>query len=116
VQLPIKQQKAQIEVCAKPHSLRRKTNMSQELNLSKEEKAALDRIEAEVTGARTRAVGGVEASAFDLGDLCKKYQAIRGPLEILVKLVKKIPGIGAKIAAALEFLMSLADIACPVNP
>jgi recombinational DNA repair protein RecR len=36
-------------------------------------------------------------------------------LEILVKLVKKIPGIGVKIAAALEFLMGLADIACPVG-
>ena len=88
--------------------------MSQQLNLSKEETAALDRIEAELTGSSTRA-GGAAASALALGDLCKKYQAIRASLEILIKLVKKIPGVGAKIAAALEFLMGLADIACPVN-
>lgn len=87
--------------------------MAQELVLTKDEEAALERIDATVRGSVTRA-GGAEAAALDLGDLCKKYQAIRGSLEILVKLVKKIPGIGAKIAAAIEFLMGLADIACPV--
>ena len=86
--------------------------MSQELNLSKEETTALDRIDAELTGSFER---GAKAAALDIGELCKKYKAIRASLEILVKLVKKIPGIGGKIAAALEFLMGLADIACPVG-
>jgi hypothetical protein len=88
--------------------------MAQNLNLSTEENAALDRIDAELAGTSVSARAGAKAEALDIGDLCKKYQAIRSSLEILVKIVKKIPGIGGKIGAALEFLMSLADIACPV--
>lgn len=89
--------------------------MAQNMNLSTEESAALDRIEAELAGTSVT-TAATKAAALDIGDLCKKYQAIRGSLEVLVKIVKKIPGIGGKIGAALEFLMSLADIACPVNP
>jgi hypothetical protein len=85
--------------------------MSQELSLTKEEAEALARIDAELKGGSAALAG---AEALDLGELCKKYHAIRGSLETLIKLVKKIPGVGAKIAAALEFLMGLADIACPV--
>jgi len=81
--------------------------MSEAISLSKEETAALESIDAALS--RTSGTEGL-----DLGDLCKKYQAIRGPLELLIKIVKKIPGIGARVAAALEFLMGLADIACPV--
>jgi hypothetical protein len=36
-------------------------------------------------------------------------------LEILLKIVRKIPGIGGKIAKVIEFLMGIADIACPVQ-
>jgi hypothetical protein len=87
--------------------------MAQELNLTTEETSALDQIDTELRGLSVR-VTGAKASALDIGDLCKKYQAIRGALVILVKIAKKIPKIGEKVAAALEFLMSLADIACPV--
>jgi uncharacterized protein (DUF1684 family) len=86
--------------------------MSQEVKPNPEESAALDQIAATVGGAQ--AVAGADALHFDLGDLCKKYQAIKASLEILLKFIKKIPVYGAKIAAAIEFLMSLADIACPV--
>jgi hypothetical protein len=48
--------------------------MSQELNLSKEEATALDRIEAELTGSVAQ---GAKAAALDIGELCKKYKAIR---------------------------------------
>lgn len=85
--------------------------MAQELNLTKEETSALDRIDAElqsVTSDRAKAV------ALDLKDLCEKYHAIRKWLEILVEGLKKLPGPAKKIAAVIEFLMGLADLACPV--
>jgi len=84
--------------------------MSQELKLTEEEVAALDRIEAELKGT----AGAKAFAAASVGDLCKKYHALKSSLEILVKILKKIPGFGAKAAAALEFLMGLADIVCPV--
>ena len=83
-----------------------------ELKLNSEETKALDRIEAELKGFSPRAK--TIAGAEDVGDLCAKYQSIRAYLLILIKIVKKIPVYGAKIAAALEFLMSLADAVCPV--
>jgi len=88
--------------------------MSQELKPSPEESAALARIDAELKGAGAGAMVEAKAAALDLGDLCKKYHALRQSLEILLKFIKKIPVYGAKIAAVIEFLMGLADIACPV--
>jgi hypothetical protein len=88
--------------------------MSQELKPNTEEAAALDRIDAELKGTGTNAVTAAGAAALDLGDLCKKYQSLKGSIEILLKFIKKIPGVGGKIAAVIEFLMGLADIACPV--
>ena len=83
-----------------------------ELKLNTEEIAALDNIEAELKGFSPRAK--TMAAAEDVADLCKKYHAIRAYLLILIKIVEKIPVYGAKIAAALKFLMSLADSVCPV--
>ena len=88
--------------------------MAQELKLSTEETAALDRIDAELKGSSMSATAGAKEAALDVGDLCKKYRALRASLVILVTIVKKIPIYGGKIAAAIEFLMSLADMACPV--
>jgi len=90
--------------------------MAQNLNLSTEENAALDRIDAELAGTSVTAGAVARTEALDLENLCKKYQAIRSSLQVLVNIVKKIPGIGGKIGTAFEFLMGLADIACPVNP
>jgi len=83
--------------------------MAQEMKFTKEQAAALDRIEAKLTGPQAKTV-----AAFDAGDLCKKYQSIRKDLLILITILKLIPKVGAKAAAALEFLMSLADKLCPV--
>ena len=85
--------------------------MAEQMQLSSEETAALDRIDAELAGFSTRAATAAEG----VGDLCDKYHTIRGPLLILIKIVKKIPVYGSKIAAALEFLMGLADAVCPVG-
>jgi hypothetical protein len=86
--------------------------MSQTLNLSNEETDALDRIDAELQSVSTAT--GAKAAALGVEDLCEKYHAIRKWLELLVEGLKKLPGPAKKIAAAIEFLMSLADIACPV--
>ncbi|HZI85248.1 MAG TPA: hypothetical protein VFD48_00330 [Pyrinomonadaceae bacterium] len=85
--------------------------MSTELvKLNAEEAAALDRIDAELKAAPATGPGVAAAST----DLCKKYHTLKGPLQILVKLLRKIPGFGGKAADALEFLMSIADSFCPV--
>ena len=81
-----------------------------EMKLTNEETAALDRIEAELTGPRAKAMAA-EGGGKD--DLCDKYRSIRAALLILIKILKKIPVVGPKAAAALEFLMSLADAVCP---
>jgi hypothetical protein len=78
--------------------------MTETINLSAKEKSALDTIDAEVG-----ALGG----GLDAGELCKRYQAIRSALLILIAILKKIPKFGTQAAAALEFLMSLADALCP---
>jgi len=85
--------------------------MAEELKLTNEEAAALDQIESVLQKRETTA----SAEALDTGDLCDKYHSIRAALLILIKVLKKIPGVGAKAAAALEFLMGLADQVCPVT-
>jgi len=87
--------------------------MAEELKLTDEETAALDRIETELKGPGARATEVTAKAAFDSGDLCEKYRAIRDALKILVKLLRKIPKIGPKAADAIEFLMGLADAVCP---
>jgi hypothetical protein len=85
--------------------------MAQELNLTREETAALDRIEAELKGSPAKATAAI--ASLDTSELCDKYHSIRAALLILIKILKKIPVVGPKAAAALEFLMSLADAVCP---
>jgi hypothetical protein len=85
--------------------------MAEEMKLTNEEAAALDQIDNVLQKRQTtRAV-----EAPDATDLCDQYHSIRGALLILVKVLKKIPGFGAKAATALEFLMGLADTVCPVT-
>jgi hypothetical protein len=85
--------------------------MAEEIKLTNEEAAALDQIDSVLQ--KGKAAGSAEA--LNTSELCDKYHSLRGSLLILVKILKKIPGFGAKAAAALEFLMSLADAVCPVS-
>jgi hypothetical protein len=84
--------------------------MAQEIELKQEEREALDLIDSELRGRPAKGVG-----LADIGDLCQQYQKLRPTLAILIQIVKKIPGIGARIATVLEFLMGIADLACPVQ-
>ncbi len=55
----------------------------------------------------------VDAAALpNLGELCKKYNQIKGTLELALKGIEKIPFVGKKVAKAVRFLMSVADFAC----
>lgn len=85
--------------------------MAEEIKLTNEEAAALDQIDSILQKGKPAA----SADALNTSELCDKYHSLRGALLILVKVLKKIPGFGAKAAAALEFLMSLADTVCPVS-
>lgn len=89
--------------------------MSTEVKPNAEEMTAFDRIDTELKQfQRATSEGAKSLTASDLGDVCKVYQKLKGPLEILVKFLKKIPGFGTKAAAAIEFLMGIADAVCPV--
>lgn len=85
--------------------------MEQELKLSREEEAALEQID-EITSPQ--GTTGTRAAALEVGDLCEKYKAIKGALKILVGILRRLGPVGKKAADAIEFLMGLADIACPV--
>ena len=85
--------------------------MSTEVKPNSEEKAAIDRIDAELYKLRSMPETKSLTEA-DLGEICKIYQTIRGPLEILVAFLKKLPG-GATAAGVIEFLMKIADAVCP---
>jgi hypothetical protein len=67
--------------------------------------AALDRAAAGVTGPKLR--------RGDASSLCDQYKKIKQYIVIALPLIKKIPVVGAKIAAILEFLMKIADTVCP---
>jgi hypothetical protein len=77
-----------------------------EQKLTNEETAALNRIEAELNQTRAIADGSAQ-------DLCKIYSSLKPALEVLVKFLEKIPGFGKKAAAAIAFLMKIADTLCP---
>jgi hypothetical protein len=80
--------------------------MSTEFDISKEETSALDRAVSALQQTR-------DAESLDLGNLCEKYRDLRPTIVIIVKLVRKFPGIGPKVATVIEFLMGIADVACP---
>ena len=82
--------------------------MSQEMNLSEEESRALEQLDQ--LSAAPEATRGLP----NIGDLCQKYQSLKPTLQILVRVLRRIPGIGGRAASALEFLMSIADTACAI--
>jgi hypothetical protein len=49
-----------------------------------------------------------------IGDLCKQYHKIEPILKKVLPFIRLIPKIGKTAADAIEFLMGIADIACPV--
>ncbi len=49
-----------------------------------------------------------------IGDLCKQYHKIEPILKKVLPFVRLIPKVGKTAADAIEFLMGIADIACPV--
>lgn len=67
--------------------------------------AALDEVEQHVN----RSASGKAALA---GNVCDEYRRLRPSLEKIVTFVRLIPVYGPKIAAALQFLMGLADSLC----
>ena len=72
--------------------------------------AALDKIENTVLAPREAAI-----AVPDMASLCGTYRTIRPLLETALPLVKQIPVVGAKIANAISFLMTLADLAYPTT-
>jgi hypothetical protein len=82
-------------------------NIEEELHMATEKKmlAALDAAVAAVTGPKLRRA---DASA-----LCDEYKKIKKWIAIFLPLIGKIPVIGPKIVAIVEFLMSIADTICP---
>ena len=46
-------------------------------------------------------------------DLCKTYNSIKGPLGILLPVIKLIPIYGTAVASGLQILMGIADKLCP---
>jgi hypothetical protein len=67
--------------------------------------SALDRISTELSTPRKS----------DLGSLCATYRTIKPFLAGVIFLVERIPKVGKKIADAIRFLMSVADVACPAG-
>jgi hypothetical protein len=49
-----------------------------------------------------------------IGDLCKQYHTIEPVLKKVLPFIRLIPKIGKTAAEAIEFLMGIADMACPV--
>ncbi len=92
--------------------------MSSEVKPNAEVRAALDRIDAELKQFQSSTAAGAKGlTASDLGEVCKIYHTIKGPLEIVIQFLKQspspFPGAGT-LALALEFFIKIADAACPV--
>lgn len=70
---------------------------------------ALEQIDSEIGGMG----GGAAADALDRNQLCEQYRRIKPLLETAIRLVQAIPVYGPRIAAAIRFLMTIADQVCP---
>lgn len=66
---------------------------------------ALDQITAELEKPRKA----------DLGQVCATYKVIKPFLQGVLFLIEKIPVVGKKIAGAIRFLITVADLACPAT-
>lgn len=69
-----------------------------------------DHLAKQLSAAHTGAAAGV-----NIGDLCKQYHKIQPTLKLLLPFVKLIPKVGKTAAQAIEFLMGIADMSCPIE-
>ena len=68
--------------------------------------------EAAMVNALNKAAASVGRPSLQRADhaaLCDEYKKIRKWIVLALPLIKKIPVIGGKIAAVLQFLMMIAD-------
>lgn len=70
--------------------------------------SALDSIDTQLSASHAGIAGALDGS-----QLCEQYKRIRGLLEAIIPVIRRIPVWGDKLAAALTFLMHLADTVCP---
>ena len=56
--------------------------------------------------------GGAHTASLTIPDPCAAYDKIRDILPSLIKLAKKVPVVGKRIAAALELLQAIGDKCC----
>jgi len=50
---------------------------------------------------------------FDPKELCKLYQKVKGPLNVVLPWIEKIPVYGKAAVSAIRLLMQIADNLCP---
>jgi hypothetical protein len=70
-----------------------------------------DQLAHELSAAKT---GSSAVAKAGIGDLCQKYHKIEPILRKVLPFIRLIPKIGKTAAEAIEFLMGIADMACPV--
>jgi hypothetical protein len=57
--------------------------------------------------------GGAGLAPMDIPNPCEAYDKIRDILPDLIKIAKKIPVVGKRLAKALELLKTIGDQFCP---
>jgi hypothetical protein len=67
--------------------------------------AALERLESEIAGVSA-------TDSLDRDQVCEQYRRIKPLLNTAITLVQAIPVYGPRIAAAIRFLMGIADRVC----
>ena len=70
-----------------------------------------DHLAKQLSAAHT----GAAAANINIGDLCKQYHKIQPTLKAVLPFVKLIPKVGKTAAQAIEFLMGIAGMTCPIN-
>ena len=63
----------------------------------------------------SKARAGGEGAKVGIGDLCRQYHKIAPTLKKVLPFIRFIPKIGKTAAEAIEFLMVIADMTCPVE-
>jgi hypothetical protein len=81
------------------------------LNISEADMKHFEHLASELSKARASSA----TAKVGIGDLCKQYHKIEPILKKVVPFIRLIPKIGKTAAEAIEFLMGIADIACPID-